>query len=1010
MLYVRVVCVLVIVAGMACLSFSAAADVSRDQMELAKKQAEEAYANYVISNASENAIEELLKSSREFESLCRDYVGDDKHAFRLHLGKLKLKTLDVEEAVKLFEEIERDALVGSYERLEARGFLFEHRFANEMGDIDIALDILLESTPLETSNRKLYHVLQWEIIHKIAVKDLLSRVVPTLTADGKQRELAKEIAILENAMSELGLSAEVIKLAQFGRVYLANQLDDFAMLHTALMDLQPVNESPFIAPQWKALLWNKWVDHHIKQRNYGAALVAHGKYEEAAKKTDNVELIVVGVDQKAFLYLRMGDYPNARRLLEETRLFQLQNPNIEQAMNWRVNMAKALEGDREFLQAREILLDGLGILDSPDVSMLAPTKALKINFLNNLGISHYLTGELDRAAELLEASRKRIDAETMSNQLIAAESIINLGWIELARKHPDNSARLFRDAAKLVASIATEDHVRFSEALAGASRAYLALGDRQRAALLIRRAEELAYKKLVQDLKSVFDPRDRIAIVQETRVHPESIAWPGIFDSYLELAVALELPATEQFDVVTRWKGVLNRLESASQRKQRYQSMAEVQVLEKQLCEVYFRRVSVLQKKKQLQEIRAIETQLQNLRRGQSESSSAETPAVQTGDSKSILQSLAKESALVSVVQIRTYRQPEANQTIGSSGEFIGFVAQGDQISRVSLGEANELESAVTQWIRFITEQHPDERQSAQRVAKLVQAPILKLIDGQRRLAIHADGVVHSMPWGALPGVGQNPFWIENIAFENVLDLNASEMDSKKPSEPSLLVVGGIDYGPLSDSWESLPATLSEIEAVANAFRSKFVAGETASLSGIHAHKPSVAEKISGRRFVHFATHGLYLKRGDNDAFGLVDVTSSLDTGLVLAASASGQSPSNQFLTASEVMVMDLSQMQLVVLSACETGLGKSKAGQGIDGLVYSFHSAGVEQVISSLWKVGDTETKELMTRFYNNLWQGGLTPADALSKAQRDLFQNPDLSHPISWAAFTVSVRNLAN
>ena len=1010
MVCVRLICVLVFVAGIACSSYSVANDVSRDQMEFAKKQAEEAYQNYVASGASESSIEELLKSARAFEDLCRDYVGQDKHAFKLHLGKLKLKTLEVDDAVKLFEEIERDALVGSDERMEARGFLFEHRFANGMGDIEIALDILREATPLESSNPKLYHVLQWEIINKIAVKDLLSSVDPTLSAEGKKRELAKAIAILESAMTEIGLPAEVIKLAQFGRVYLANALEDFAMLHSALMELQPVSESPGIAPQWKALLWNKWVDHHIKQRSYGAALVAHGKYEQEAAKTENVELIVVGVDQKALLYLRMGDYPNARRLLEETRLFQMQNPNLEQSMNWRVNMAKALEGDREFLQAREILVDGLNILDSPEVSVLAQAKALKINFVNNLGISHYLTGELDRAAELLEESKKQIESDAMSNQLIAAESMINLGWIELARKHPDNSARLFRDAAKLVASIATQDHVRFSEALAGASRAYLALGDRQRAALLIRRAEELAYKKLVQDLKSVFDPRDRIAIVQETRVHPESIAWPGIFDSYLELAVPLELPATEQFNVVARWKGVLNRLESASQRKQRYQSLAEVLALEKQLSEVYFRRVSVLQKKKQLQEIRTIETQLQNLRRGQSESSMTEATTASIGNFKSILKSLPNDSALVSIVQIRTYRQPDAGQAIGSSGEFVAFVAKGNQIRRVSMGESNELESAATQWIRFITEQHPDERQAAQRVATLVQAPLLQMVHGLRRLEIHADGVVHSLPWGALPGINKSRFWVEDIAFENVLDLNSSARDLTKQGEPSLLVVGDIDYGPLSDSWSRLPATLSEIEGVADAFKRKFAAGETASLTGIRADKPSVAEKISGRQFVHIATHGLYLKRGDNDAFGLVDATSSLDTGLVLAASPSGQSPANQFLTASEVMAMDLDQMQLVVLSACETGLGKSKAGQGIDGLVYSFHSAGVEQVVSSLWKVGDEETKELMTRFYENMWQAELSPADALRKAQRDLFQSPQLSQPISWAAFTVSVRDLSN
>ena len=155
--------------------------------------------------------------------------------------------------------------------------------------------------------------------------------------------------------------------------------------------------------------------------------------------------------------------------------------------------------------------------------------------------------------------------------------MINLGWIELARKRPENSARIFDDAAKLVSSVATENHVRFAEALTGAARAYLAIGDRDRAAKLVRRAEELAYQKLIVDLRAIFDPRDRIAILQETRVHPESIAWPGVFDTYMELSVPLEFPVTEQFDVLMRWKGVLNRLDSASQRKEQYENLAQVQ-------------------------------------------------------------------------------------------------------------------------------------------------------------------------------------------------------------------------------------------------------------------------------------------------------------------------------------------------------------------------------------------------------------------------------------------------
>ena len=982
-------------------------DVGRDELEVAQKQAELAYQNYV--NLGDDAIDELLKSIDAFGVLCSKYTGDGQHAFRLLLGKLKLKTLDNEGAEKLFSEIVQDAELGSVARVEARFILQE---INGVADRKARIDTLEEAMPLEATHRKLFNELQFNILQKLFQLDAWSRLGSSALNDSKRLELDNEIATLEQEIREAGLPEEIVKLASFQRVYLAIASEDFETVYTTLKQLQPAVESPLIAPQWNALLWNKWVDHHIKQRNYSAALVAHQKFESAATQSEDVELIVISLNQKAFLYLRMGDYASARRLLEETRFFQLQSPHLEQSMNWRINMSKALEGDREFLQARDVLQEGMDILSDSQTANGVQAAALKINLLNNLGVNHYLTGELDRASELLEDSRAIIEKQALGNHLIAAESMINLGWIELARKRPENSAHIFKEAAKLVSSIATEKHVRFAEALTGAARAYLALGDRDRAAKLIRRAEELAYQKLIVDLRAIFDPRDRIAILQETRVHPESIAWPGVFDTYMELSLPLDVPVTEQFDVLMRWKGVLNRLETASQRKEQYESLAQVQGLEKQLSEVYFRRASVLQKKKQQQEIRAIENQLQNLRRAQSklDLDPANSPLEESGDSRSVLNSLKVGSALVSIVQIRTYRQPEANQAIGTSGEFVGFVCKAGKIARVALGELDELESAVAQWLKFIFDKNTDERKAAQRVATLLQKPLLPFVNGLEQLAIHADGIVHLVPWGALPGVGSKDYWVQDTCFTNVIDLSSSQSNARKFSQPSILLIGNVDYGPLNDSWPPLPETLGEIHEVAAAFAKQFPKNESVSLADSHADKQTVLDKISGQRFVHFATHGLYLKRGNNDAFGLADSTSTLDSGLVLAAQANSISPAGQFLTASEVMALNLTQTELVVLSACETGLGKLKAGQGIDGLVTSFHSAGVDQVVSSLWKVGDLETKELMTRFYENLWQLGLTPQDALRKAQRELLEQPEFRMPIAWAAFTVSNRNLSS
>jgi CHAT domain-containing protein len=91
-------------------------------------------------------------------------------------------------------------------------------------------------------------------------------------------------------------------------------------------------------------------------------------------------------------------------------------------------------------------------------------------------------------------------------------------------------------------------------------------------------------------------------------------------------------------------------------------------------------------------------------------------------------------------------------------------------------------------------------------------------------------------------------------------------------------------------------------------------------------------------------------------------------------------------MTAEEVMALDLSGCELVVLSACETHVGVRRGGQGIASLQQALHGAGVRTVVTSLWKVPDKETRELMTEFYRLVWIEKLPKAQALWEAKQAL------------------------
>lgn len=145
----------------------------------------------------------------------------------------------------------------------------------------------------------------------------------------------------------------------------------------------------------------------------------------------------------------------------------------------------------------------------------------------------------------------------------------------------------------------------------------------------------------------------------------------------------------------------------------------------------------------------------------------------------------------------------------------------------------------------------------------------------------------------------------------------------------------------------------------------------------------------SSFRILHFATHG-FLNQQNPDLSGLV--FSLFDE--------NGRSQ-NGFLRVIDVYSLRLNA-DIVVLSACQTALGKDVDGEGIVGLTRGFMYAGASSVVSSLWKVEDAATAELMKRFYRAMLKENQTPAAALRTAQNELRQIPRFSNPRYWAGFT--------
>jgi CHAT domain-containing protein len=192
-------------------------------------------------------------------------------------------------------------------------------------------------------------------------------------------------------------------------------------------------------------------------------------------------------------------------------------------------------------------------------------------------------------------------------------------------------------------------------------------------------------------------------------------------------------------------------------------------------------------------------------------------------------------------------------------------------------------------------------------------------------------------------------------------------------------------------------APLSGTAQEARAIQSRFP--EARILSGREATE-SALKQAAAPRVLHIATHGFFLQ----DAAGARIENPLLRSGLALAgANLRGGAADRGIFTALEASGLNLWGTRLVTLSACDTGVGEVKNGEGVYGLRRAFFLAGAESLVMSLWPVSDYMTREMMTAYYTGLKQG-LGRGEALRQSQLAMLKRDGRRHPFYWASFIQS------
>ena len=372
--------------------------------------------------------------------------------------------------------------------------------------------------------------------------------------------------------------------------------------------------------------------------------------------------------------------------------------------------------------------------------------------------------------------------------------------------------------------------------------------------------------------------------------------------------------------------------------------------------------------------------------------------------------------------------------SLGSDKSYVWAVTR-DSIKSYSLPSRELINEAAKKVYKLLAAPPgPDTAKeltpAVQELSRMILSPVAAELN-KSRIIIVADGALHYIPFQVLqpPSADNEPlvanYEIINAPSASILGELRKEATQRQPAK--VLAAFGdpvfeSNYAQRKDAEDNEPSATAQATEIAplqqdlrdlelnrdsfdpSVIKPLFYArrelanlcdaasgGETFVASGFAATREQLLNTdLTQYAILHFATHGL------------LDPRRPENSGLVLSTVNRDGQAQNGFVGLQDIYGLR-APVDLVVLSACQTALGKDVRGEGLIGLTRGFMYAGASSVMASLWKVDDEATAELMRQSYTNLLQKGMTPAAALRAAQNSIRQRPEWQSPYYWAGFTL-------
>jgi CHAT domain-containing protein/Tfp pilus assembly protein PilF len=695
------------------------------------------------------------------------------------------------------------------------------------------------------------------------------------------------------------------------------------------------------------------------------------------------------------------------------------------------------------------------------------------NVLNQKALLYRERGDWGRAVAMLNQSIEIDEKAYGKESSNVAVGIANLALIHIAKGEYAKAEPLLLRALAIHEKNDGRNHPNVASTLTNAAYLYAAKGEIRKSVDALTRAAEISEQHVVNMLATGSEDQKN-AYLAKREISNET---NGAVSLHVQFAPkdpqALRLAIT----TILRRKGRILDVVSGSQQTLRNRLKPEDRSLLTDLANLRSRMASLVlsgpgdsNRMQYEQEVKKLEGEALQLEAQVSARSTESRVKLQPTNLAQVQQSIPENAALVEIVSYQPFNlRLQKESEMWGPWRYVAYVLrQTGTPSWIDLGESKPIDAGISQLREALQDpKRTDVKSLARALDEKVMRPVRKLLGNTRTVLLSPDGALNLVPFGALVDEN-NHYLVENYSFTYLtsardllrlqiptaskqgaivfanptFDKHGNNEWASRNARPEHVTVNRRSFDIADATFPPLPGTAGEALALGKLLSGAKVLTETQATE-------AALKQVEAPYILHIATHGFFLadqKQNSDNTRRLVHKTDQsiepqvalgenplLRSGLALAGAnqRQGRDGEDGILTALEASGLDLWGTKLVVLSACETGVGDVKIRDGVYGLRRAFAIAGAETLVMSLWQVSDTGTRDLMAAYYKRLLTGEgrsealrqvqlrmldkkvsdqngssriLVSTGSQSKTSKKTAAAKDRSHPYYWASFITS------